>query len=338
MIDTKLIPQSEIKKCLTMNRAINLVEKIYTAYGNGTVIMPAKINIPMGLHEGEWPPYNANITSLPAFIHYADDNEVLGMKWIWAYYNNKRDYDLPWCGALIVLNTPKNGEPLAIMDGTYISDMRTGAATACAARKLANSNPKKIVSLFGAGMQGRMHAHSLSNVFDIAELKIYDKYPEAAKAFASNMKEELDLSITVSGSMEENCKGADVIVTCSIANEPLVDFDWLKKGCTVISVGSYIELADNVFKADKLYVDSWAQICKKGKGDIGPRVENGTLTKDQLTGEIPLLLAGKVVGRESENEIILVNMIGMGILDVGVAGDLYKNDFANCDAQTFRFV
>lgn len=333
----KLISEATIKEHLTMKRTIEICEKLYAAYGQGKVIMPPKLGMPLGAH-GQWPGQDANLTALPCFIQYAADDEILGMKWIWAFYNNKRDYGIPWIGAFIILNHPRCGKALAIFEGAYITDMRTGAATAAVAKKLMNSNPQKTISIFGAGMQGRMHARAMKEVTEIKELKIYDAFPAAAEKFAEDMRKELGLNISVASTREDACIDSDIIITCSVANEPLVDKCWLKAGCTVISVGSYLELADNVvLEADKLYVDSWAQLCKPGKGDIGPRVEAGTLTYEMLTGEVPDLMAGNVYGRENDDEIICSCSIGMGLLDVGVAGELYKNDFKEYHEHTMEF-
>ena len=152
------------------------------------------------------------------------------------------------------------------------------------------------------------------------------------------MSAELGCKVVAADSREDACADCDAVITASIANEPLVDKRWLKKGCTVFSVGSYLELADNVvLEADKLYVDSWAQLSKKGKGDIGPRVEAGLLTQDMLTGEIPHLVAGNVCGRENDEEIICACLIGMGLLDVGIAGELYKNDLKDYNEHMMQF-
>lgn len=333
----KLIPESVIKECLTMERTVQLCEKLFTVYGQGKVIMPAKLAMPLGAH-GAWPGNEANLTCLPVFIQYSKDDEILGMKWIWAFYNNRRDYGIPWIGAFIILNHPRCGQALAIMEGAYITDIRTGAATAAAAKRLLNSNPQKTIGIFGAGMQGRMHARAMKEITDIKEIKIYDISPAAAKSFAESMSAELGCKVVAADSREDACADCDAVITASIANEPLVDKRWLKKGCTVFSVGSYLELADNVvLEADKLYVDSWAQLSKKGKGDIGPRVEAGLLTQDMLTGEIPHLVAGNVCGRENDEEIICACLIGMGLLDVGIAGELYKNDLKDYNEHMMQF-
>lgn len=333
----KLIAKNKIEAHLPMKRCIEMCEKIYSACGEGKVIMPAKLAMPLGAH-GEWPGQNANMTSLPAFIQYDEHDEVIGVKWVWAFYNNRRDFGIPWTGAFIILNDARCGKALAIFEGYHITDMRTAAATAASAKLLMNSNSEKVVGIFGAGGQGKMHARAMSEVTRIKELKIYDLYPEAANKFAEEMNRELGLNVTVSHSMEETCRDSDVIITCTVGCEPIVDKEWLKKGCTVFSIGSYLELADNVvLESDKLYVDSWAQLSKKGKGDIGPRVEAGTLTHEMLTGEIPELICGKIPGRQNDDEIICACSIGMGVLDVGIAYELYKNDFKDYEEHTMKF-
>lgn len=336
MKNVKLISMQEIEKVLGMGRTIELCEKLYKAYGEGKVLMPPKLAMPYGLH-GQWPGYEGNLTSLPAFIQYSKDDEILGLKWIWAFYNNKRDYNLPFIGAFVILNDPKNGEALAIMEGAYITDIRTGAATAVGAKYLANCDGGKTIGIFGAGMQGQMHARAFCEAMEVKEIKIYDAYKTASENFRQKMTEELHVPVTVSETKKENCYGCDVVITASIAAEPLVEYGWLKKGATVFSIGSYVELADDVVVNSKLYVDNWNQLSHKGKGDIGPRVEKGLISREDLFAEIPDVVAGKKPGRENDDEIICCCMIGMGLLDVGIAGELYKTDFKNYDKHLMSF-
>ena len=336
MKNVKLIPAQEIQKVLDMKRTIQLCEKIYKAYGEGKVVMPPKLAMPHGLH-GQWPGYEGNFTSLPSFIQYSKDDEILGLKWIWAFYNNMRDYNLPFIGAFIILNDPRCGEALAIMEGGYITDIRTAGATAVAAKYLVDTKGKKTVGIFGAGMQGQMHARAFCEVLDVALIKIYDARMEASENFKKVIEKECGVPVRVSDSKEETCRDCDVVVTASVANEPLVERAWLKKGCTVFSIGSYAEVADDVVIGSKLYVDNWDQLSHKGKGDIGPRVEKGLLSKADMFAEIPDVVAGKAKGRENPDEFICACMIGMGILDVGVAGDLYKTDFKDYAEHLMSF-
>lgn len=322
MVNIKLISQNEIKKSLTMKKTLELVEKVYAAHGKNQVVMPSKITLDLG-ESTEWPPYGGSYNAMPAYL--GEDFDMSGIKWVWGFNDNYKK-GIPYISAVIILNDPRTGEVLSIMDGGYITDMRTGASTGVAAKYLLSKNAKN-VGIIGAGVQGRMNLRAINQVMNIENVFVADIRKDAREKFVQEMSEELNLKITAVESNKEACINSDAIITVTIANEPLVMKEWLKKGCTVFSLGSFQELDENIpLSADKLVVDSWSQNAHRG--ELLKLVQAGKITEKNIHAEIPEIVVGQKNGRENDDEIICACIIGMGSTDIGIAGELYKNEFA----------
>ena len=322
MNHVKMISKEQVQKVLTMKNSIELVEKVYDAHGRDQILMPAKITLDTG--EGnDWPPYGGSYNAMPAYI--GGDVDISGIKWVWGF-NDNRAKGIPYIGGVIILNEARTGEVLAIMDGSYITDIRTGASAGVAARYLARKDAK-VLAIIGAGVQGKMNARAVCEELPIEEIRVADIRPEACEAYAEEMGPELQVKVTPCATNEEACKGADVIITVTIADEPLVMWDWLKPGCTVLSLGSFQELDEEIpLKSDKLVVDNWAQNAHRG--ELVKLVHAGRLTEEQVHAEMPEIVVGEKPGREKDEEIICACIIGMGSTDIGTAGVLYKEFFS----------
>lgn len=329
MVNIKLISQEEVKEKLTMKKALNLVEKVYAAHGNNHVVMPSKITLDLG-ESTEWPPYGGSYNAMPAYL--GEDFDMSGIKWVWGFNDNYKKC-IPYISAVIILNDPRTGEVLSIMDGGYITDIRTGASSGVAAKYLVSKKAKNI-GIIGAGVQGRMNLRAMNEIMEIEQVMVADIRKEAAEKFAREMSKELNLNVKVADSNEEACINSDVIITVTIANEPLVMNEWLKKGCTVFSLGSFQELDENIpLKADKLIVDNWEQ--NSHRGELLKLVKAGKINQKNVHAEVPQIVVGKKSGRENDDEIICACIIGMGSTDIGIAAELYKSDFEQYSKNTF---
>ena len=246
-----------------------------------------------------------------------------GIKWVWGF-NDNRAKGLPYIGGIIILNEPRTGEVLAVMDGSYITDVRTGASAGVAAKYLARKDAS-VAAVIGAGAQGRMVARALKEACSLTELRIADLYPEAASTYAKEMGEELGLSVRPCKSNEEACVGADIIVTCTTAHAVLVRREWVKKGCTIVSLGSFPELDERIpEECDMLVVDSWAQ--NSHRGELKILVHDGKIKDIDIYGELPEIAAGKKPGRQTDEQIICACIIGMGSTDIGTRRGFVPED------------
>ncbi|MEA4847227.1 MAG: ornithine cyclodeaminase family protein [Clostridiaceae bacterium] len=311
-----LISGDQVKKALSVNEAIGVVERVYKDHGLNKVVMPAKINLNMGVNGG-WPHFYGSANSMPAYV---DSLKAMGIKFVSAYAKNP-EKGLPYIHAVIILTEPETGCPLAVVDGTYITAVRTGAASAVAIKHLARKD-SSVVGIIGAGLQGRMHIMALKEIMNIKEIKITDIREEAADRCAKEMRELLGINVRNVKSNEEAVNGSDIVITVTIADEPLVKKEWLKKGALVVSLGSYQELDEQIpLTCDKLIVDSWAQ--NSHRGELLKLVRDGRINEKNIYSELGYIVSGNKAGRENDEELICACLIGMGSLDIGAAKFVY---------------
>ena len=328
MNNIKMISREDVVKVLHMPRSIDIVERVYEAHGKNEVLMPAKITLDTG-ESNDWPPYGGSYNAMPAYV--GGDIDASGVKWVWGFNDNAKK-GIPYIGGVIILNEARTGEVLAIMDGSYITDIRTGASAGVACKYLAKKD-SKVLAVIGAGVQGRMNARAVASVLKLNEIRVADLYPAAAQKYAQEMTRELGIKVTACATNEEACQNADVIITVTIADAPLVMKDWLKAGCTVLSLGSFQELDERIpLTCDKLVVDSWAQNAHRG--ELLKLAQAGRITEKNVHAELPDIVVGRKTGRENDSEIICGCIIGMGSTDIGTAAILYQDYFSKDDSLT----
>ena len=316
-----IISKSQVVKYLSIPSVIDRVEQTYKWYSEGKIIMPSKITLDMAsLNVPGW------INSMPSYVQPCD---IAGIKWVGGFINNHK-IGLPFIKAKIMLTDPRTGLMKALVDGDWISDMRTGAQTAVFAKYLA---PKKtdIVTIIGAGLQGYTTLVCLCEVLKFKQVRICDISSEACKNFISKAKKIVSCKIEAFNNNEEAVRDADIIVTATTANAPLVKNEWVKPGALVSTIGSYQELDEElVFKADKVIADHIEQHLHRG--EFVKLFEEGKMKESDFYGEFPNIITGRLKGRESEEERIVISIVGMGCLDVSIAAMLYEiaaNDLEN---------
>lgn len=251
-----------------------------------------------------------------------------GTKLVTVHPGNKQAYGLPAVIARIVLNSPENGIPLAIMDGTYVTALRTGAAGATGIKYLSREDSKE-VGLCGLGVQGRSQLMGLMEVRpSVEKIKVYDVIPEAKKAFVEEMNEKYSgVNFVPVDSAKEAAEGSDIVITCTPSPEAFIDGAWLKKGCHVSAIGADTgakrELMTSVIeKCDKLVVDFIPQAFVTG--DFRIPKEEGVITEKDIYAELGQIVAGKKEGRTNSDEVTLFKATGLAIQDVGTAHKVYQ--------------
>jgi alanine dehydrogenase len=297
------VSQNEVKSVVSMHDAILAVEEAYKAQGEGKTI------IDMMLYRVE--DVNGDMEVKSAYI---GTKRQIGTKVVSNFFDNPVKYKLPSITATIILNDPKTGFPIAIMDGTYITAVRTGAAGAVAAKYLAR-NDSETVGIIGAGMQGRMQLRALNELFNISEVRIFDRYPDFVKRYVEDMYNELGLNIVAAESAEKAINGADIAVTVTPTRTPIASGTWVKKGAHINAVGADMpgkqEWQLNVYDGiSKIVVDSIKQ-CK-------------IAADSDIYAEIGEIVAGKKKGREKSTETTFFDTTGMAIQDVAVATAVYE--------------
>jgi ornithine cyclodeaminase/alanine dehydrogenase len=312
MSKTLLISQKEIARLVTMRDVLGFVEETLKELGEGKIIMPPKLSLNLG-EDGKWPNYNGYMNAMPAYLGTLD---VAGIKWAGGFWDNSK-VGLPSISGMILLIDPRTGVFRSVMDGAYITALRTAATTAVGAKYLAN-NSSKTVGIFGAGTQSGFQLRALSEVFGLEEVRIFDIRKEAALKLVNDLQRETKAKLVAVDKPKEAAAGCDIVVTVTNAKDPFLKGEWIEEGAMVATLGSYQEACEEVATgANKIVVDDMEQAIHRG--NLEPLFRQGLLNGDRIHAEIGEVVAGKKKGRENTEEIILFCPIGMGALDIATA-------------------
>lgn len=288
---------------LTMPEIIGVLDVMFREKGEGRVEMPPK----PGIHTRK----DASIHAMPAYIPRM---ESAGMKWVSGYpENNKKG--LPHISGLIILNDPETGLPMAVMDATWITAKRTGAATAVAAKYLARKESSS-VGILACGVQGRSNLEALACLFKLTKVKVFDSQPEIAQRFAREMAETAGAGIEVAGHPKDAVKGMDLVVTSGpILKDPtpVIEADWLSEGAFASPVDF-----DSYWKGTAL-----KQVDKLATDDIGQMdyYRQAGYFKDtpRPYADLGAIVAGKAPGRERDEERTISINLGVAPCDIATA-------------------
>jgi len=269
---------------------------------------------------------------------YIEPLGLAGVKIVGDYVNNYT-LGLPSEMALLNLFDPRTGMPVAILDASSITDMRTGALTALGARHLARPN-SKILGHIGARGTAYWNVRLLDSLYDFDEIRIHSRRPESRNAFAERLEQDLGKKIIVTEDWESCVRDADIVVEASRLNAPtpLLKTEWIKPGAFVVPYGtmSAVELSLTDIM-DKLVVDDWGQ-CKGGMfGSLRAHVEAGKLSEQTLHAELGQIVAGEKTGRENDNETILFWHRGLSLSDIALGHAMLEKARALGLGQELRY-
>jgi ornithine cyclodeaminase/alanine dehydrogenase-like protein (mu-crystallin family) len=292
---------------IPMEAVIGAVESALREKGEGTAEMPPK----PGVH----PRPDAFIHAMPAYLSRA---ATAGLKWVSGFPQNLEN-GLPYISGLFVLNDVETGFPLSVMDCTWITGMRTGAASAVAARYLARAD-SSTVGIVACGLQGRTNLEALSCLFPLQRVHAYDIRPAVARAFSDEMSRKLELEVVPVETVEESVRGMDLIVTSGpILKDPVptIPAGWMEPGSFAcpLDFDSYWT-GEALGQVDKLATDDKGQLSYyRGVGYFKSTPEPYADLGDIVTGAAP--------GRESPEERTLSLNLGLAIEDVATARLIY---------------
>jgi len=262
------------------------------------------------------------IIAMPCYV--GGDNPVAGIKWIGSRQHNPQRHGLERASAVIVLNDAQTNYPVAIMEGGLISGMRTAAITAVATRHLARASFTDVACI-GCGPIARMQLQTLLEQFPgIRCIHLFDLSRDAMQATRSQLGARFPaVGWELSASAEAAVRAADVTVTCTVADAPYLEHAWLKPGAFVANV-SIMDVHKDVYeKVNKVVVDDWDQ-SNREKKIINQLVLEGRFSREQLHAELGEIVIGAKPGRERDDEIILLNPMGMALDDMVCARHFYQ--------------
>ena len=261
------------------------------------------------------------IIAMPAYV--GGERPMAGMKWIGSKHDNPERTGQERASALIVLNDPDTNYPVAVMEGALISAARTAAVTAVAARHLARRGFQTLTCV-GCGPIGTQHVFTLlEHNRSVATVWLYDLKESAAVTLTEGVTAHYPkIDVRIAADAESAVRAGDVVVTATIADEPWLPAAWLRPGSLLANV-SIMDAAKDVFlSADKVVVDDWDQCNREGKV-IHQLTTEGSFSREQLHAELGEIVIGARPGRESDDEVILLNPMGMAGIDVACAKAIY---------------
>src|SRR6185369_11179989 len=264
---------------------------------------------------------------------------VAGVKVVGDFVDNYKR-GLPSEMAILNLFDPQTGMPIAIIDATAITDMRTGAMTAIGARHLARKS-SRVLGHIGARGTAYWNVRLLDHVFDFDEIRVHSRRPESRDAFAKRLSDDLGKPVKVTNDWESCVRGADIVVEASRlpAPQPMLKTEWIKKGALVVPYGtmSAVELSLTDIM-DKMVVDDWGQ-CRKGLpfGALRAHVDSDRLHEGNLHAELGQIVAGRKPGRERDDETILFWHRGLSLSDIALGAALLEKAAARGIGQSLRF-
>jgi ornithine cyclodeaminase/alanine dehydrogenase len=296
---TRVLTRVEVERLATMELAVEAVESAFGAFGRGEATMPAKVYLPIEDHDGDF-------RAMPARL-----GDSAGIKWVNVHTENRRRYDLPTVMGVYVLNDPANAFPLAVMDGTSLTALRTGAAGAVASKYLAGGTPKTI-AFIGCGVQAdTLHAaHRV--VFEGFESLVFDRNPTAAERFARSIGGRIV-------ELREAC-AADIVCTATPSRTPFVSNAWVRKGAHLNAMGADApgkqELDAELLRNASVYIDDIHQAT--GSGEINVPLANREIRVEDLAGALGEVVAGRLPRPDADTTTVF-DSTGLAIQDVALA-------------------
>lgn len=307
-MDILWLNQKDVKSVLDMPAAMDVVEKAFKQHGLKKVQMPPKTYLYFEKHNGD-------LRTMPSFLEAQD---ITGVKIVNVHPDNLM-IGLPTVMALVVLNSTKTGAPLAIMDGTYLTDIRTGAAGGIAAKHLARPD-SRVVGMVGAGNQARTQLLALAQVFDIEQVRITSKVISHYKEFEKEMEGIVDCELIKTPHVEEVCD-CDILVTTTPVRSPVVKSEWVKEGTHINAIGADAkgkqELDSQLLTRAKVVVDDIVQASHSG--EVNVPLSTGVISSKDIYCELGEVIAGVRSGRESDDEITIFDSTGLAIQDLATA-------------------
>lgn len=312
MPEVTILTERELRNCVVLDReAVDIVEGAFAALARGGVVMPPILSMAIADKHGEVDVKTAYVPGLPAFA----------IKISPGFFDNPR-LGLPSLnGLMVVLDAATGVVKAVLLDNGYLTDVRTAAAGAVAARHLA---PQRIetAGVIGAGVQAELQMEALALVRPFERLLVWSRDAGKAEAYAARMSSRLGRPAAVADSPETLVRESQVVVTTTPSRTPLIRAEWLHPGLHITAIGSDApeknELDPTIIAvADRFVCDRLSQ--SRTVGELRAAVAAGTATKDQEFDELGAICAGRQPGRRAADEITVCDLTGTGIQDTAIA-------------------
>src|SRR5690349_21691783 len=305
-----ILTAEDVRRALPMNQAIDAMKKAYASLSNGTAVVPLRTRLPI-------PDSEALSLFMPAFVNSLNGN-ALAIKVVSLFPSNPMR-GLAYIQAAVLVLDPETGRANALLEGSSLTAIRTGAASGAAIELLARPD-SKVVAVFGAGAQGHTQLEAACTARKIETAFICDPDPNKAASFAAEMKGKGSITndIRVASNAKEAIENADVICTATTSRQPVFEDKDLKAGTHISAVGSYTpdmqEVPAETLRGARIFVDSRAAALEEA-GDLIQPLRAGIFDEAHIYGELGELVLGKISGRQSQEEITYFKSVGIAVQD-----------------------
>jgi ornithine cyclodeaminase len=309
------VNEAGVRELLPMDSCVALMRDALTALSRGDAVLPLRSKVSL-------PDQSGLLGLMPGYL---GDPQSFGLKVVAVMPGNHgTPYDSHQ--GVVMLFGVKHGEPLAVMDASSITAIRTAAASAAATDVLARPDAGDL-ALIGSGAEGRTHLAAMKAVRRLRRVRVWSRTRANAERFAREEGTVAGVPIEVAETAEAAVKGADLICTTTSSKEPVLEGKWLASGAHVNAVGSCFptarELDTNAVRRARLYTDC-RESCLKEAGDfIIPRNE-GSIDDGHLIGEVGEVFLGRIPGRRSQDEITLYESLGVAVEDLAAAHAIHR--------------
>lgn len=306
---TLILSMAEVKQLLSVSAGIELQRIAFEDHAQGKAWNAPSTWLRVEKHRG-W---------MKLLAGFVDRKDAMGMKVLARYPNNPPGQNL---GSLLILFDPANGFPLAIFDSIYITGVRTGAGGGLATQYCARPD-SRTVGILGSGVQARFTMLAICELVpNLEQALVYSRDPTRRETYARQMEAATGLKFVPVDTPRQAVAGADIIVTATNSPEPVLKKEWLKPGVHINAMGIKTEIYADVFPGSRVYGDSVEVATADGK--FSTALKAGTVTKDDIAGEIGQVLLGQKPGRLTPEEITIFDSAGLAVQDVICALHVYE--------------
>ncbi len=300
--------------------ALQSIQHVFECQASGDYVLPSKVVLRWGGEESEHA--KGFINSMPGYI--GGKYNIAGIKWIGSQPDNVAR-GLPQATAVVVLNDVATKIPLAIMEGSVISAMRTAAVTALAAKYLSKEKSFKL-GIIGAGIIAKNILRAVLNVRpSIKEAFVFDIQKERAEKFSLEMSTECGINVRAVEKPEEAVKSMPIFFTATTSKSPVVKDGWMDEGAFYSQLAGFEAEMEVLINSDKVVLDNTEEVIHRGTSTLCRALEENLFKKESVYAELKDVVSGCSPGRENETERIFFNSVGMGIEDVAFAAEILKN-------------
>jgi len=306
-----ILSGDDVRRALPMQQAIGAMKRAFTQLSRGQADVPLREALRVPRHRGV-------TLFMPAYLASDDQMAVK----IASVFEDNPAKGLPLIHSLVVMVDTSTGEPCAVMDGAYLTALRTGAASGLATDLLAREDAQT-VAIFGAGAQGRTQLEAVCAVRQIQGAWVYDTVPDRATAFVTEMSERLSLPVRVADTPADAVRQADVISTATSSSSPIFDAADIQPGVHINAVGAFTpqmqEIPTETILRAKVVVDH-RETGLAEAGDLLIPIQQGLMSESHIYGELGEITAGLKPARTSPEEITVFESVGLAVQDVAAAG------------------